>query len=336
MSISSRHILSYIARQSRPATTPVAELALYADGLVLLTNRRVVFGNRTYWLHNVRSADVVLVTPRKRLLNLLFYVPLLIAYLAFLYLQSAGRASGDWLSGALLYGGLALVVAGAVSTALRLRKFRSVTICFVRLNNKTRVLATLDVMYATWVAARIVGAWEGATETAEVPFPGASQARGPGEYLYYSDGYARVTSERVRLGGIEYAASDIRAVSMGHIPTDRFQWQLVLAVSLLVLSSVLNYLWFTSADFRRSFFIFYPGDYWILSIILSSGFLVLLVWTMVSVEEATEVLQLRGGTNSVAAFATMDSYYCKRLVELIRSVVRERPRSNPTARNPDA
>ncbi len=336
MSISSRHILSHIAKHTRPASLPIAELALYADGLVLLTNRRVVFGNRTYWLHNVRSADVVLVTPRKRLLSLLFYVPLVIAYLAFLYLQSAGRSNGDWLSGVVLYAGLALVMAGAVFTALRLRKFRSVTVCFVRLNNKTRVLATLDLGYATWVAARIVGAWEGATETSEVPFPGASQERAPGEYLYYSDGYAWVTSERVRLGSREYGIGDIRAVSMGHIPSDRFQWQLVLAVSLLVLSSVLNYLWFTSADFRRQFFIFYPGDYWILSIILSAGFLLLLVWTMSSVEEATEVLQLKGSRGGVAAFATMDGYYCKRLAELIRSVLKERPPGPRTARSPGA
>ncbi|MDQ3928513.1 MAG: DUF6232 family protein, partial [Chloroflexota bacterium] len=266
---------------------PIAELALYADGLVLLTNRRVVFGNRTYWLQDVRSAEVELVTPRKRLLNLLFYVPLVIAYLLFLYLQSASGASGDWLGAVLLYGGLALVGVGAIHAALRLRRFGSVTICFIRLNNKRRVLATLDIGYATWVAARIAGAWDGARETSEVPFPGASQEREPGEYLLYSDGYAWVTSERVRLGGREYPVRDIRKVAVGHIPSDRFQWQLVLAVSLLVLSSVLNYLWFTSAEFRRAFFIFYPGDYWILSMILWACFLVLLVWTMSSLEEAT-------------------------------------------------
>jgi hypothetical protein len=291
--------------------------------LVLLTNRRVVFGNRTYWLRNVKSADVVLVTPRKRLLSLLFYVPLVIAYLVFLYLQSTGGQTGDWLSRAVLYGGLVLVGGGALFTGIRLRKFGSVTIFFVRLNNKTRVLATLDVGYATWLAARIVGAWEGATETSEVPFPGVPHAREPGEYLYYSDGYAWVSSEKVRLGSREYRLRDIRRVATGHLPSDRFQWQLVLAVSLLVLSSVLNYLWFTSAEFRRDFFIFYPGDYWILSIILSAGFLLLLLWTLASVEDATEMLQLRGRAGTADAFATLDAYYCKRLMELIKSVVRE-------------
>lgn len=332
MSISSRHLLTHIARQTRAAYAPAAELALYADGLVLLTNRRVVFGNRTYWLRNIKSADVVLVTPRKRILGLLFYVPLVIAYLAFLYLQSGGGGSGDWLSSALIYGGLALVGGGAVYTALRLRKFGSVSVYFVRLNNKTRVLASLDERYAVWLAARIVGAWEGATDASEVPFPEASQERAPGEYLYYSDGFAWVTSEKLRLGRREYRVADIEAVEVGQLPSDHFQWQLVLAVSLLVLSSVLNYLWFTSAEFRRNFFIFYPGDYWILSLILSAGFLALLVWTLASVEEVTYVLQLRGKMGKVSAFASMDSYYCKRLMELVRSVKRERmPALRPSA-----
>jgi hypothetical protein len=168
-----------------------------------------------------------------------------------------------------------------------------------------------------------------------VPFPEASQERAPGEYLYYSDGYAWVTNEKVRLGKREYNVRDIRAVAAGHLPSDRFQWQLVLAVSLLVASSVLNYLWFTSAEFRRSYFIFYPGDYWILSLFLSVGFLVLLVWTLASVEDATEVLQLRGTFGKVDAFASMDSYYCKRLRELIRSVMGQRMPNARTDDNPE-
>ena len=312
------------AKQTRTASLPVAELALYADGLVLLTNRRVVFGNRTYYLKNIKSADVVLVTPRKRLFSLLFYVPLVLVYLAFLYLQSAGGRAADGLSNALLYGGLVLVGGGAAMTALRLRRFRSATVCFVRLNKRRRVLASLDERYAVWLAARIVGAWEGATETTEVPYPEALQAREPGEYLYYSDGFAWVTNERVRLGNRQYRVADIGRATVGQMPSDRFQWQLVLAVSLLVLSSVLNYLWFTSAEFRRDFYVFYPGDYWILSMILSAGFLALLIWTLASLEEASYVLQLRGKLGKVDAFASMDGYYCKRLMELIRSVKRER------------
>jgi hypothetical protein len=317
-------ISTLTARQTRTASVPVAELALYADGLVLLTNRRVVFGSRTYWLKNVRTADVVRVTPRKRMLGLLFYVPLVLAYLAFLYLQSAGGRPTDALSNFLLYGGLVLVAGGAAFTALRLRRFRSATVCFVRLNNKSRVLASLDERYAVWLAGRIVGAWEGATETAEVPFPETSQARERGEYLYYSDGYAWVTSGRVRLGSREYGVGGISRVTLGQLPSDRFQWHLVLAVSMLVLSSVLNYLWFTSAEFRRDFYVFYPGDYWILSLILSVGFLALLLWTLSNVEEATYILQLRGSGGRVDVFASMDSYYCNRLMEVIRSVVRER------------
>jgi hypothetical protein len=305
---------------------PVAELALYADGLVLLTNRRVVFGGRTYWLKNVKTADVVRVTPRRRMLGLLFYMPLVVAYLAFLYLQSASGQRLDSLSGLLLYGGLALVAGGAVSTALRLRRFRSATVCFVRLNNKSRVLASLDERYAVWLAGRIVGAWEGATETVEVPFPEVSQAREQGEHLYYSDSYAWVTSDRVRLGSREYGAGDVGRVTLGQLPSERFQWQLVLAVSLLVLSSVLNYLWFTSAEFRRDYFVFYPGDYWILSLILSAGFLALLLWTLSSVEEATYILELRGKGGKVDVFASMDSYYCKRLTEVIKSVLKARGR----------
>lgn len=319
-------ISTFTAYQPRTASVPIAELALYADGLVLLTNRRVVFGSRTYWLKNVKTADVVRVTPRKRMLGFLFYVPFVLAYLAFIYLQSAGGRSGDGLSSALLYGGLALVALGAAFTALRLRRFRSATVCYVRLNNKSRVIATLDERYAVWLAARIVGAWEGATETAEVPFPEVSQARGEGENLYYSDGYAWVTSDRVRLGSREYGVGGIRKLAMGQLPSDRFQWHLVLAVSLLVLSSVLNYLWFTSVDFRRDYFVFYPGDYWILSLILSVGFLVLLLWTLVNVEDATHILQLRSSTGKVDVFASMDSYYCKRLTEVIKSVMREHSR----------
>lgn len=319
-------ISTFTAYQPHAASVPVTELALYADGLVLLTNRRVVVGSRTYWLKNVRTADVVRVTPRKRTLGLLFYIPLVLAYLAFLYLQSAGGQRLDSLSGLLLYGGLGLVAAGAAFTAVRLRRFRSATVCFVRLNNKSRVLASLDERYAVWLAARIVGAWEGATETAEEPFPELSQAREQGENLYYSDGYAWVTSERVRLGSREYSVGGIRKVTSGQLPSDRFQWQLVLAVSLLVLSSVLNYLWFTSAEFRHDYFIFYPGDYWILSLILSAGFLALLLWTLSSAEEATYILQLHGSGGNVDVFASMDSYYCKRLTEVIRSVIRAHDR----------
>jgi multisubunit Na+/H+ antiporter MnhB subunit len=318
-------ISTFTAYQPRTASVPVTELALYADGLVLLTNRRVVFGSRTYWLKNVKTADVVRVTPRKRMQGFLFYVPFVLAYLAFMYLP--GGRSGDGLNGALLYGGLALVALGAAFTALRLRRFRSATVCYVRLNNKSRVLASLDERYAVWLAARIVGAWEGATETAEVPFPEVSQAREPGENLYYSDGYAWVTSDRVRLGSREYGVGGIRRVAVGQLPSERFQWHLVLAVSLLVLSSVLNYLWFTSVEFRRDYFVFYPGDYWILSLILSVGFLALLLWTLLNVEEATYVLQLRGSTGKANVFASMDSYYCKRLTEVIKSVMRERGRS---------
>ncbi|MDQ3930868.1 MAG: DUF6232 family protein [Chloroflexota bacterium] len=331
MSISSRHILPHIARQTRPAYAPVAEVALYADGLVLLTNRRVVFGSRTYWLRNIQAADVVRVTPRKRIVGLLFYVPLVIAYVVFLYLQGGAGPSVDWLSSMLLYGGLLLVGGGAVYTTLRLRRFGSVSVYFVRLNNKTRVLASLDERYAVWLAGRIVGAWEGAADASEVPFPEASQERTPGEYLFYSDGYARVTSQTLRLGRREYSVADIARVEVGQLPSDHFQWQLVLAVSLLVLSSVLNYLWFTSAEFRRSFFIFYPGDYWVLSLVLSAAFLALLVWTLASVEEVTYVLQLRGKGGRVAAFASMDGYYCKRLMELVKAVKRERP---PAVRSP--
>ena len=50
-------ISTFTAYQPHAASVPVTELALYADGLVLLTNRRVVFGSRTYWLRKVKTAD---------------------------------------------------------------------------------------------------------------------------------------------------------------------------------------------------------------------------------------------------------------------------------------
>lgn len=306
--------------RTRTANMPIAELALYADGLVLLTNRRVVFGSRTYWLHGIKMMDVVRVSPRSRVLRLLLYVPVVIAYLAFLSLEAAGGFPLDWFSGALLYGGLALMLGGAVFIATRLRKFSSTVVYFVRLNKRSMVLVSLDEQYARRLAARINGAAKGVTEAAQAPLPEASQEREPGEYLYYSDGFAWVTSEKIRLGSRIYRVEDISKVTVEQLPASQFQWQLALAVSLLVLGSVLNYLWFTSADFRLGFTNFYPGDYWVLVMILFAVFLVMLIWGIASIDQPTYALQLRSSMGTADALVSMDSYYCKRLMELIRSV----------------
>lgn len=304
---------------NKPHTTNLAatELAIYADGLVLLTNRRVVFGSRTYWLRSVKKAGVVAVSARRRLLDVVLYIPVILAYLAFLYWQGTTRQPLDWLSAGVFYGGLLLLVAGGAYMLARLLASGTATLYFVTLNRRS-VLVTLDESYAWWLAARIKAAGFGISAISAPPFSEASKVRAPGEYLYYSDGFTWLTSHRARFGHLEFPMPTIKGAKVAQLPSSKFQWRLAIAVVLLLDANLLNYFWLNSPVFRSRFYLLYPGDYWILSILLFAGFLVLLVWAVSSLEESTYVLQLRGPSGRVSALASMDSYYCKRLEELIR------------------
>lgn len=301
------------------ADLTATELAIYADGLVLLTNRRVVFSNRTYWLKDVKSAGVVEVPVRRRLLGVALYVPIILVYLAFLYWRGSTGRTLDWLSGTVFYAGLLLLVAGGLFLAMRLLTSGTATLYFVTLNKRT-ALVTLDESYAWWLAARIKAAGFGVTAISAPPFAEASHERAPGEYLHYSDGFTWVTSQRMRFGHLKFSVPDIKGVKVVQLPSSKFQWRLAIAVALLLDANLLNYFWLTYAEFRSRFYLLYPGDYWILSTMLFSGFLVLLVWAVASLDEATYILRLRGTFGTASALASMDSYYCKRLEELIKPV----------------
>jgi len=303
-----------VTTANKPRTTNLTatELAIYADGLVLLTNRRVVFGNQTYWLRQVLSTGVTPVTPNKRLVSVLLYIPVILGYLAFLYWQRLTGQRPDWFTAGIFYIGLLLLLGVAVYMLVRLFNSGADTVYFVTIN-KRNVLATLDESYAWWLAARIKAASVGITAVTNPPFTEALQQRTPGEYLYYSDGFTRVTSRRLRCGHREMSLTGIKEANVVQLPSSQFQWRIAISVVLLLDANMINYLWSTYPEFCSRFFLLYPGDYWILVILLFAAFLMLLVWAVSSLEQATYVLQVHGTSGRISALASMDSYYCKRL-----------------------
>ncbi|MDQ5825024.1 MAG: DUF6232 family protein [Chloroflexota bacterium] len=195
----------------------------------------------------------------------------------------------------------------------------------IKLNGKNVIYTSRDGDYALWLARQVARAKEG-TDVAEGYYP-ASLEIGQGEYVYYSDGVAAITSKQVILGKERFP---LAAIKKGHVSQSqpvKYSQRWSLALALMGLNSMLNFIRQGSPNSGRDLYLLWPGDFAIIHGLVHLAILGAMVWAFVELNSTSHTVRLRGSFNGsewVEPFATLNQAYAKELVATINRAVSAR------------
>lgn len=301
------------------------EIDLYHAGDVWITKSRLAIGNRTYWLRDINSLDVSLVSKGPLVLRELYFVPVPI-FLVLVWIQAdSGTSFGQILRVITFVALAALLVVAPFIFFRRGGRIKEPPRYLIKLNGKTAIYATTDGDYALWLARQVARAKEG-TGPVEGYYP-ASLEIGPGEYVYYSDGVAAITSEQVILGKERFPLAAIRKGYTSHSPSVQYTQRWSLALAFMALNSMLNIIRQASPNFGRDLYLLWPGDFAIISGLIHLAVLGVMVWAFGELQSGVHTLKLRGSFHAaewVKPFATLNQAYDKELVATINRAVSAR------------
>jgi hypothetical protein len=289
------------------------ENVLYHAGDLWITDTRLVAGNRTYWFRDIQSLDVVSLTPARRSRYTLAYVPPLLMNVGYFGLAYINGFLGPFMQ---IVSFLVLVaLAGlAVFVRLRLRKTRLSTYYFLRLNGKRHIYASTDGDYTAWLTQQVSRAKDGANS---IPaYVQALPGIGPGEFVYYSDGVAAITSTRVILAKESFQLGQIKKAHLGQTMPAQYSLRFGLSFTLLAFNGLLSLVRQGAPNYGRDVYLLFPGDLSWIPLPLILGAVALLIWSINSRDGTTHTLRLQGKFGDAAwveAFATLDEPYARAL-----------------------
>lgn len=306
------------------ATGP--ETVLYHAADVWITDTRVVLGGRAYQLRDIQSPEVAAVTPKQRFRARLPTIVPLVLFMAFLLF---GNFNGTFL--ARLWPSIAVIllvalVCTAVFLILRIRKTRFATYYSVKLSGKEYAYTSTDGEYVRWLAEQIARVKLGAGEVAAPPASLSIDA-GSGEYVFYSDGRAAVTSKWFVLGSERTQLQDVTRASVTQVPSDRALQLQSLSSTLLFVSIFLTNIRNSAPNNGRDFYLLFPGDTTLISFICLAIVLVLLFVVLSRLRGSAHVVTLRGNFEDAhfkEVFASFDQAYAATLASRINNAISAR------------
>jgi hypothetical protein len=208
---------------------------------------------------------------------------------------------------------------------LQLRNTRQANLYSIRLTGKAFAYTSTDGEYVRWLARQIGRAKEGA-DTVEAQPDSASVEGDSGEYVFYSDGRATVTSKWLILGGQRIQLENVKKTRVQAVPSFTFMRRHSLALTFLFLALILNNFKLNSPNYGRDFQFLFPDDYYFLSLILLVAAGTTLFWAATTAGSAY-IVKLRGSFGEVASvevFATFNQAYARSLANNINNAVSAR------------
>ena len=135
------------------------ETLLYHAGDVWITTTRLVIGDKTYWLPDISSLDVSLVSKGPLLLRALYFVP---APIIFVILWIQVDTNPAWLFGQflriLVSVALAVILVFAAFAFFRRGRVKEPPRYLIKLNGKNIIYKTADGDYALWLSRQVARA----------------------------------------------------------------------------------------------------------------------------------------------------------------------------------
>ncbi|MDQ3706169.1 MAG: DUF6232 family protein [Chloroflexota bacterium] len=301
------------------------ETVLYHAADVWITDTRVVIGDRSYRLQDIRSTEVVSVSPAQRLRARLPLIAPLLLYVGFLLFGNFNDSFFAPYWTAFSWIALLALPCMALFTFLQLRNTRQADLYSIRLTGSAFAYTSTDGEYVRWLARQIGRVKEGADSVEELPYSESSE-EDSGEYVFYSDGRAMVTSKWLILGGQRIQLENVKKARVQAVPSDTFTRRHSLALTFLFLALILNNFKFNAPNYGRDFQFLFPDDYYFFSLILLVAACATLFWAATTVGSAY-IVKLRGSFGDVAwveVFATFNQAYAKTLANNINSAISAR------------
>ncbi|MDQ3930867.1 MAG: DUF6232 family protein [Chloroflexota bacterium] len=313
--------------QDSASTAPPAgtgtETVLYHAADVWITDTRVVIGDRTYRLNDIASPAVVSLPPAQRFRTRLVVVPPALVCFAFLLFANYDNTSFGPLFWAFSVAGFVALVSTAVFAFLRLRRTRIATLHSLRLTGKSYTYTSTNGEYTRWLARQIMRAKEGG-RTLEGPFDSSSFEGGPNEYVYYWDGRAAVTSKRVVLDGNTFQLPDIKKATVAQVQPEAYTRRFSLGITFLIVAIILNNFKINAPNYGRDFYLLFPEDTSILSLLLIMGTFVMMFSSASRLAGSAHIVRLHGNFGEVdwvEVFASFNEAYAKVLANQINSAI---------------
>jgi hypothetical protein len=176
------------------------------------------------------------------------------------------------------------------------------------------------------LAEQITRVKQGEGTVDDPPAP-ASLEVGPGEYVFYSDGRATVTSNWVVVGEERIHLQNVKKATVTQVPSDKAVQLLSLALTLLFVNIFLNDIKNHAPDYGRDFYLVFPGDITFISLICMVGGFAALFMAFNKLEGSARMLTLHGSfgdANRVEMFASFDAAYAKTLTGHINNATSAR------------
>ncbi|HEX8220643.1 MAG TPA: DUF6232 family protein [Chloroflexia bacterium] len=302
------------------------ETVLYHAADVWLSDTRVVFGGRSYQLKDIQPPEVVAVPPERRFRASIPFIPPVILYMALLWFGNFDNTFFAPVMRALPVIALAGLLWSVVTFLVRLRKTRYATYYSIHLTGKAYAYTSTDSEYINWLARQIARVKEGAHDI-EAPPDSAHTEAGLGEYVYYSDGLAAVTSKWVIMGGERIELQSIKKAVAFPVSSDTFTRRQALALTFLFLSMIFTNIRSNTPDSGRDFILLSPGGVSTISLLLAVAGAGMLLRALSSAGGSAYLVRLSGQFGElmlVETFATFDQAYAKTLTDHINNAVRAR------------
>jgi hypothetical protein len=302
------------------------ETVLYHAADVWITDTRVVLGGRSYQLQDIQSPEVAAVTPKQRFRARLPAIIPLALYTAFLLFGNFEDTflAKLWPSISVIW--LLALACASVFGVLRARKTRLATYYSVKLTGKEYAYTSTDGEYARWLAEQITRVKQGAGNV-EAPPAQAAVDVGSGEYVFYSDGRATVTSKWYMLGSESTQLQDVKRASVTQVPSDKALQLQSLGSTLLFVNIFLTNIQNSAPNNGRDFYLLFPGDITLISFICFAVVLVLLFVVLTTLSGSAHVVTLHGNFEEARhkeVFASFDQAYAATLASHINNAISAR------------
>lgn len=312
------HASSEIPVSIRPETI------LYHAGDVWITTTRLVVGHRTYWLPDIHSLDVSVVSKGPLLLPALYFIPIPIIFV-LIWIQADSNATwfGQILRVSAFVALAVILVLAAFAFFRRGSRVVEPARYVIRLNGKDTIYTSTDGDYALWLARQVARAREG-TGSVEGYYP-ASPEMGQGEYVYYSDDVVAITSKQIIFGKESFPLAAIKSAHVSQSPPAEYTQRWSLALAFMALNSMLSIIRQNSPNFGRDLSLLWPGDFRIASDVVLVAVLVTMGWTFWRLSSSSYAVRLQGNFGDarwVEVFATFNEAYAKTLTNNINSTTR--------------